>query len=59
MVVKILSFLTGVVLSSAWWSLPYMKTADGETEPVCAAIATGLFVGLFVWNCIIHWDDKS
>lgn len=64
MTTKLLSFLTGAIVASAWWQaaiFDYGKSSNGEplhAQFLVAFWITAAFVGIFIFNCMIHLDDK-
>ena len=57
---KLVSFLVGVLISSAWWSIAvWPPNEDGKPYgwPIIPVFATIAFVILLVVVVIYHWDD--
>lgn len=58
---QLVSFLIGVGISSAWWSLAVVPKGAGPTEgiewtlPIISTLAFGVFVG---WWLLENWDDQ-
>ena len=61
---KLVSFVVGVLVSSAWWSIavwpPWGDRQPGEFYPwpIIPALATIAFAVLAMSQVVVHWNDK-
>ena len=58
---KLMSFLVGVGLASAWWSMtvwPDWKGDNVSPYPLIPIGATFVFLIVAAFQLTIHWDDR-